>query len=416
MLVATKNLLERYRSVRAQTEALCSGLSPEDCNLQAMPETSPVKWHLAHTTWFFETFVLQASQPDYLPVQPLYGVLFNSYYNGVGEQYPRSQRGLLSRPSLDEVQAYRRQIDVEIIALLNAADHPEQSLIAERVELGLHHEAQHQELLLTDLKYCLFQNPLFPVYGANDAVAEHSQSVPLEFIDQSGGTVTIGAPGNDFAYDNESPRHDVIVQPFSIANRLVTNSEFLEFMEAGGYQNPEYWLADGWKEVTSGQLRHPLYWGKVGTDWCEYTLHGLVSLEPNMPVAHVSWYEANAYASWAQARLPTESEWENAASAVAMAGQFLEDGDFHPRAAAADTGLQQLYGHCWEWTNSAYLPYPGFSPSAGAIGEYNGKFMGNQLVLRGGSCLSAAFHIRASYRNFFYAGDRWQCTGIRLAQ
>ena len=403
-------LIEQLQTVRARTEALCAGLSPEDCNLQAMPETSPAKWHLAHTTWFFDTFVLQPFEADYHSADAVYAVLFNSYYNGIGEQYPRAQRGLLSRPALDEVLDYRAEITGRVAQLLEANAEPQ---VLARVELGLHHEAQHQELLLTDLKYSFFQNPLFPVYATASA-APARPSAPQDFIEHQGGTLEFGAAAAGFAFDNERPRHAQIVQPFRLAQRLTTNAEYLDFVADGGYTQPEFWLADGWQTISAEQWRHPLYWGRVDGEWCEYTLQGLKPLDPDAPVAHLSLFEASAYATWAGKRLPTELEWEAAAAATEVAGNFADRDRFHPEAAAP--GATQLFGDCWEWCNSAYLPYPGFAPAAGAVGEYNGKFMSNQFVLRGGSCLSAQFHIRHSYRNFFYAPDRWQCTGIRLAE
>lgn len=402
-------LIEQFRAVRARSESLCAELSAEDCSLQAMPDTSPVKWHLAHTTWFFDTFLLQPFLPGHESPNPAYAVLFNSYYNGVGEQFPRAQRSLLSRPALSEVAAYRRDIDAAVLTLLDEDPEPE---ALQRLELGLHHEAQHQELILTDLKYSLFQNPLLPAYRESAPFVVGAAPAPLGFTAYPGGTCEIGAADNGFAFDNERPRHPVIVPPFSLADRLVTNAEYLEFVDDGGYSAPHWWLADGWQEVQAQQLRHPLYWGRIDGDWYEFTLHGLQRLDPARPAAHLSLYEASAYAAWAGRRLPTEAEWELAAAGQPCRGNFLDSEALHPRPAA---GASQLFGDCWEWTNSGYLPYPGFRTAAGAVGEYNGKFMSNQFVLRGGSCLSAAFHVRATYRNFFYAPDRWQCTGIRLA-
>jgi ergothioneine biosynthesis protein EgtB len=415
-----ESLADVYATVRESTVALCAGLTPEDCNLQAMPETSPAKWHLAHTTWFFETFVLAEFSTGYLPVYPLYGVLFNSYYNGIGEQFPRAQRALLSRPTLVEVTEYREIVDAAVIRLLNDVSHSHASQIRARVELGLNHEAQHQELLLTDLKYCLFQNPLFPAYREHDELPSAAQTVPLNFIVCPGGQLETGHSGDDFCFDNELPRHVEHVAPFRLANRLLSNGEFLEFVVAGGYSNPEHWLADGWNEVQQHQWCQPLYWGLIDGQWFEYTLHGLQPLNESAPLSHISYFEAQAYAAWVGKRLPTEAEWESATRGQSVSGNLADAGQLHPQAAttvaqAGAGNILQLYGDCWEWTNSAYLPYPGYQPLVGAVGEYNGKFMSGQMVLRGGSCLSPVFHIRASYRNFFYPRDRWQCAGIRLA-
>ena len=370
--IADSGLADAFANLRASTVAMITGLTAEDCNLQAMPETSPAKWHLAHTTWFFETFVLEPFAAGYLPVNPQYRVLFNSYYNGIGAQYPRPQRGLLSRPGLEEVLAYRDIVDAAVTELLvqPQADADE---IAARVELGLHHEAQHQELLLTDLKYSLFQNPLFPAYRESAATMT-DRSVPLDWIAYSGGEAEIGHTGDSFAFDNESPRHKVLLRPFQIANRLITNGEYLEFVEQGGYDSPEYWLSDGWAELQQTQSRQPVYWGNVDGQWFEYTLHGLRPLDLHAPVAHVSQYEAQAYAAWAGKRLPTEIEWEVAAQGQPVQGSFLDSDGLQPRAVDG-AGLLQMFGDCWEWTNSAYLPYPGFRASSNALGEYNGKFM-----------------------------------------
>jgi ergothioneine biosynthesis protein EgtB len=416
--IAEHTQRERFFEVRHASIELCAGVSPEDCNLQAMPETSPLKWHLAHTSWFFETFVLLEFAADYVPVNPHYAVLFNSYYNGIGEQFPRAQRGLLSRPSLAAVLSYREQVDAAIDALLSIISHPQAARIAELVELGLHHEAQHQELMLTDLKYCLSQNPLLPVFREKVVAADTAVTKPLKFVGFNGGQVAVGAHADGFSFDNELPRHTQFLVPFALANRLVTNGEYLEFVTSGGYSNPEYWLADGWHEVQQQGWQQPLYWQQQADAWLEYTLHGLVPLDLSAPVSHLSYFEAQAYASWAGYRLPTEAEWEYAAEQAGLAAgdNFADAGLFAPQPAVAEiASVSQLFGDCWEWTNSAYLPYPGFKAPAGAVGEYNGKFMSGQMVLRGGSCLSRAFHIRSSYRNFFFPKDRWQCTGVRLA-
>jgi ergothioneine biosynthesis protein EgtB len=417
-------LAEVFAALRETTTDLCATLTPEDCNLQAMPETSPAKWHLAHTTWFFETFVLAEYSSGYLPVNPLYNVLFNSYYNGIGEQFPRPQRALLSRPTLAEVLDYRATVDVAVIELLHDAGNPDANIdkkaLRARVELGLHHEAQHQELLLTDVKYCLFQNPLLPAYRERGEQGEQSASraaAPLKFIMCRAGQVEAGYTSDGFCFDNELPRHTQYVVPFMLADRLVTNGEYLEFIEAGGYRDPEHWLADGWNEVQQQNWQQPLYWGNVDGQWLEYSLHGLQPLDESVPVSHISYYEAQAYATWAGVRLPTELEWESVAQQQRVMGNFLDADRLQPQVAARNPAgkILQLYGDVWEWTQSAYLPYPRYQPLSGTVGEYNGKFMSGQMVLRGGSCLSRLFHIRSSYRNFFYPRARWQCAGIRLA-
>ena len=418
-----ESFAEVFSALRKTSTVLCASLTAEDCNLQALPETSPVKWHLAHTTWFFETFVLGEYSADYLPVNPLYAVLFNSYYNGIGEQFPRAQRAVLSRPTLTEVLDYRATVNAAIIELLQDTAHPQRDLIQARIELGLHHEAQHQELLLTDVKYNLFQNPLFPAYrqpaeavGLSDASDSSDTIAPLRFINCQGGELETGYAGADFCFDNEQPRHIEYVAPFQLADRLVTGGEYLEFVTDGGYRNPDYWLADGWNEVQQHNWQQPLYWGNVDGQWFEYTLNGLQPLDESVPVSHLSYFEAQAYAAWAGKRLPTEAEWESVAQQQSVTGNLLDTNRLQPQLAGNAAGtIGQLYGDCWEWTQSAYLPYAGFQPSPGAVGEYNGKFMSGQMVLRGGSCLSQAFHIRSSYRNFFYPRDRWQCSGIRLA-
>jgi len=396
-----------FEHVRQRSLHLAEPLTAEDCCAQSMPDASPVKWHLAHTTWFFETFILEPREPGFRPVDPAYRVLFNSYYNGVGARHPRARRGLLTRPSLTEVQAYRAIVDARLLRLLAAA--PDDSELAALVELGLQHEQQHQELILTDVKHLLSCNPTYPAYV--DAPLPASGPVaPQAWIEFDGGLAEIGHGAQGFAFDNELPRHRQYLEPFALASRLVTNGDYLEFVEAGGYRDPSLWLSDGWDLVANGTLAAPLYWVNDGAGWHEFTLHGLLPLDPDRPVTHVSLYEADAYAHWRGARLPTEAEWEFAARDA-----MLACGDLHPRAAGS-AGLAQMFGECWQWTTSSYTPYPGFVPAAGALGEYNGKFMVNQYVLRGSSCATPHGHARASYRNFFPAGARWQFTGIRLAR
>ncbi len=371
-----------------------------------------MKWHLAHTSWFFETFVLVPGLPGYAPFDPAYRQLFNSYYVGVGERPPRPQRGLLSRPSLEEVWRYRRHVDHGVARLLERGPAPQ--LLA-LTELGLHHEQQHQELILTDLKHHFSCNPLLPAYRPAPAVPLTASARPLCFVSFEGGLVDMGHEGPGFGFDNESPRHRVWLEPFQLGERLVTEGEYLAFIEDGGYRRPALWLSEGWDACQQRQWQAPLYWRREGGAWQRYTLHGLQPVEPSAPVCHLSYYEADAYARWAGARLPTEAEWEHAARSAAHApGTWLDDARFHPAPAAP--GLSQLFGDCWEWTASAYLPYPGYRPPEGAVGEYNGKFMVNQMVLRGGSCATPRNHVRASYRNFFPAGARWQFSGVRLAR
>jgi len=401
-------LRDDFQAVRQRSLQLAAPLSGEDCCAQSMPDASPIKWHLAHTTWFFETFILEAREDGFTPFHPAFRVLFNSYYNGVGAKHPRAQRGLLTRPSLDEVKAYRADVDARMLGLLDAA--PGDAALAQLVTLGLQHEQQHQELMLTDVKHLLAQNPIAPQYDS-EAWAPGTTPPPLEFIEFDGGLVEIGHDGRGFCFDNELPRHRSYVAPFALASRLVTNGEYALFIEAGGYRDPALWLAEGWDKVACGEFTAPLYWRRQPDGgWNEFTLHGEHPLDPARPVTHLSLYEADAYARWCGARLPLEAEWEFAAR---LAG--IEGGGLHPGAAAGD-GLAQMFGACWQWTSSSYAPYPGYAPAAGAIGEYNGKFMVNQYVLRGASCATPAGHARASYRNFFPAGARWQFSGIRLAR
>jgi len=407
-----------FRRVRERSEHLCAHLERDDFNLQAVAETSPLKWHLAHTTWFFETFVLKPFLVDYTPFHPHFESLFNSYYNGIGEQHPRPRRHLLSRPTLDTVYSYRHSVDQAITALLSNLPAEHRSTIDQRITLGLHHEQQHQELMLTDIKYNLYCNPLLPIYREAKLAAGGFR--PLGFVSFDGGLVEIGHPPDDgFSYDNESPRHKTWLEPFDFADRLITNGEFRAFIADGGYQRPELWLADGWSAVQTQQWRHPLYWLERDGAPLIYTLHGTKALDENWPVTHLSFYEADAFARWFGARLPSEAEWEHVASKQPAEGQFYHDQSLHPLAPDKSydrTVIRDLFGSAWEWTASPYQPYPGYAPGPGALGEYNGKFMCNQFVLRGGSCVTPAEHIRSTYRNFFYPADRWQFTGLRLAR
>jgi ergothioneine biosynthesis protein EgtB len=439
---------------------LCEPLEIEDFVAQSMVEASPVRWHIAHTTWFFEEFLL-GREPDYRPVDPAYRHLFNSYYNTVGERTPRGARGLLTRPTVSEIMAYRERVDREVEQRLREAGGDPDRRAAEICELGIQHEQQHQELILTDLKHLLSQNPLRPAYREDAArrgdaaprndTAPRSEAAgtsaarrhahppedrePLGWVPHDGGMVRIGHEGPGFSFDNESPRHDLFLPSFALGEKLITNREYLQFMQDGGYRRPELWLDDGWAVCRAQGWGAPLYWENRDGEWFVFTLGGMRSLDPEEPVCHVSFYEADAFARWAGARLPSEAEWEWAARALPLDGNFVESGRLHPSrcasaghaapaasrqrpAAAAEErpALLQAFGDVWEWTGSPYRPYPGFRPAAGALGEYNGKFMVNQFVLRGGSAVTPSGHIRATYRNFFYPQARWQFSGIRLAR
>ena len=429
-------LASRFARLRAQTEALARPLSPEDCQAQSMPDASPVKWHLAHVTWFFEVFVLERFEAGFKPHNPAFRVLFNSYYNGVGDKHPRPQRGLLTRPSMAEVLAWRAAVDQRVLQLLQRLDEapPGDALpeILALVELGLNHEQQHQELLLTDVKHLLSLNPSDPIYAPAWPLASVAP-VRATWCGFAGGLATLGHTGDAFHFDNESPRHSHFLRPYALLNRLVTHGEWLAFVNDGGYQNPRWWLSAGWDWVNAHAIRAPLYWRQEpDASWTSFTLHGRVPLDDHTPISHISLYEADAYTRWCSAtcadfegaRLPTEFEWEAAvapaaqgAESVAMGGNFLESRALHPMPVArVREGLLQALGDVWEWTRSSYSAYPGYRPWAGAAGEYNGKFMANQYVLRGGSCATPASHIRATYRNFFPAETRWQFTGLRLAR
>ena len=404
------DLATRFRSTRSASEALAAPLSAEDACAQSMPDTSPAKWHLAHTAWFFETVVIEALEPAYRSPFDGYRVLFNSYYQGIGRQHARPSRGLLTRPSLSEILAYRHAIDARLAAHL-AADVP--PAVGALIELGIQHEQQHQELLLMDIKHLFAQHPLMPVYASTPQRPAPPSAV-LRWHEQAGGLVQIGAGPDGFAFDNERPRHRFHLAPFRLASRPVTNAEFADFIADGGYRNPLLWLADGWATVQREGWSCPAYWLPPEEGEDEFTLGGRRARQAAAPVCHISYYEADAYARWAGARLPTEQEWEHAATGVAVDGNFVECGLLHP--APAEDGQTQLYGDVWEWTASPYMPYPGFAPLAGAVGEYNGKFMANQMVLRGGCCVSPRSHLRESYRNFFYPHQRWPFTGLRLAR
>ncbi|MGH8221195.1 MAG: ergothioneine biosynthesis protein EgtB [Steroidobacteraceae bacterium] len=404
-------LLDSYGKVRRVTEALCAPLAPDDYTVQSMPDASPTKWHLAHTSWFFEEFVLQHFAPDHRCYDESWGYLFNSYYEAVGPRIARAERGLLSRPTVAQTFAYRAYVDEQMSRLLERRE--ESEALWRVVTLGLHHEQQHQELLLTDIKHAFARNPLHPPYVAPRA-APRRESPTLAFLELEGGLVEIGHAGRGFCFDNELPQHRAWIAPFRIANRLITNEEFCGFVASGGYSSPQHWLSEGWACLEREHWERPLYWG-ASLDH-EFTLAGVQELDPDAPVCHLSYYEADAFARWAGARLPSEFEWELAAAALPVRGNFVEEEHLRPLAPPVSRApLQQMFGDAWEWTRSAYAPYPGYAPPEGALGEYNGKFMVSQLVLKGGSCLSPRSHIRATYRNFFAPGARWQMSGLRLA-
>jgi ergothioneine biosynthesis protein EgtB len=402
--------------VREVSLALIVGLAPEDQVVQTMPDVSPTKWHLAHTTWFFETFLLQPAAPGYRVHDPIYGYLFNSYYEAVGARPPRAARGLLSRPTVGEILRYRAAVDDAVREWLAGVDEPRLAAAAPVIELGLHHEQQHQELLLTDIKHVLSQNPDMPVYRpaapvTRGDIRSRGWLRSEGWFDHAGGIAEIGHRGAAFAFDNESPRHRQYLQPFRLADRLVTCGRYLEFIRDDGYRRPELWLSDGWAAVNQQGWTAPLYWAEREDGGFDIlTLNGRRPLDPAEPVVHVSFYEAEAFAAWAGHRLPTEAEWEVIAGGRPVAGTFLDAGTYHPTGEGG-----HLFGDAWVWTRSAYQPYPGFRAPEGAIGEYNGKFMSGQMVLRGGSCVTPDGHVRSTYRNFFPPGARWQFTGIRLA-
>jgi ergothioneine biosynthesis protein EgtB len=412
-----KILLQRFKTVRSFTNELCETLVTEDYVIQSMPDVSPTKWHLAHTSWFFETFILSKSAKNYQSLFPQYNYLFNSYYVQVGERWTRAKRGLLSRPTVKDVYDYRKYIDELMLNFFEKSDEKLYNEFAQVVEIGIHHEQQHQELLITDIKHVFSVNPLHPVY--KEVKKNNSANIPqMKWIDFEEGIYEIGLKDDTFSYDNESPRHKEYLQGFKLANRLVTNDEYMEFINAKGYKRPELWLSEGHAAAEAEKWEAPMYWEKKDGEWWNFKLTGFEKVNPDEPVCHVSHYEADAYARWAGARLATEAEWERAAENISIEGNFVENRNFHPVPLEGNdkNSLKQMYGDVWEWTGSAYLPYPGYKTLPGALGEYNGKFMSNQMVLRGGSCATSVTHIRKTYRNFFPSNARWQFMGIRLAK
>jgi ergothioneine biosynthesis protein EgtB len=413
-------LADRYRNVRRASKAIFAPLEPEDCCIQSMPDVSPIKWHLAHTSWFFEAFVLKQALPDYRSPHPQYEYLFNSYYNTVGKQYARAQRGLLSRPTLPEVVAYRAHVDeaMERLFASQLAEESAQALLA-IIELGTHHEQQHQELMLMDIKHVFSCNPLLPVFRDDLLTTSEASVPPLKWLQYNGGLQTIGHDNSGFSFDNESPQHRAHVEPFQIADRLITCGEYLEFIEDKGYERPELWLSDGWNIVQSRGWNAPLYWLHEGNQWQIMTLGGMRDINRSEPVCHVSFYEAEAFARWMGCWLPRESAWEMVARELPRQGNFQEQDSLQPIPLVPQTDTSspaQMFGDVWEWTCSPYSPYPGYRANAGPLGEYNGKFMCNQMVLRGGSCATPSSHIRSTYRNFFPPDARWPFTGIRLTK
>ena len=407
------SLFDRLMATRRQSLELARPLSDEDQVVQANDDASPTKWHLAHTTWFFEAFLLKPFFAGYRVFDERFEYCFNSYYESVGPRHPRPKRGLLTRPSADEVRAYRDHVDDALARFVRDGDMPARALAL--IELGINHEQQHQELLLTDILSLFAAEPLKPAYaGASPGLAV-AEAVPLGFVALPGGIFEVGHDGRGFAYDNEGPRHEELIRPFKLANRCVTNAEWIAFIEDGGYVTPTLWLADGWAAVKAQGWTAPLYWEEADGAYMQMSLLGLRPVDPAAPVCHVSYYEADAFARWAGYRLPTEFEWEVAAANLPVTGRTLGDRHLRPLPAERGRGLRQMFGDVWEWTGSAYLPYPGFKAAPGAVGEYNGKFMCNQFVLRGGSCATPEGHIRRTYRNFFYPHQRWQFMGLRLA-
>ncbi|MGO8533677.1 ergothioneine biosynthesis protein EgtB [Rhizobium ruizarguesonis] len=412
--LAANDLQRLFHEVRSASEILAGPLSDADATVQSMPDASPAKWHLAHTTWFFEAMVLRPHLSGYLPYDAGFSFLFNSYYETLGARQPRPGRGMITRPSLSEILVYRKYVDAAVQKLLST---PIARDLAELVELGCHHEQQHQELLLTDILHLFAQNPLHPAYRDPAPIAVGMQaSPPLSFISFDGGLHEVGHAGPGFAFDSEGPRHQAMIEPFRLADRLVTNGEWISFIEDGGYSNSLLWLSEGWARASADNWALPLYWEKRDGQYWTMTLRGFQPVNPTAPVAHVSYFEADAYATWAGKRLPTESEWEVATRGLDVDGNFLDTTRLRPEPARPRAGLQQMFGDVWEWTRSPFTPYPRFRAAEGAVGEYNGKFMSGQFVLRGGSCLTPPGHVRASYRNFFPGHARWQFSGLRLAE
>jgi ergothioneine biosynthesis protein EgtB len=406
-----QDLSRRYREVRRLSLDIAAPLSDADACLQPMPDASPAKWHLAHTTWFFETFLLRDHVPDYRLFDASWAYLFNSYYEGEGERHPRARRGMIGRPSLDEVRAWRAAVDEALLAAID-------DLPADLIALGLNHEQQHQELMLMDLTATFAENPLHPALWKRRARPPAALAPPVRWVEGAEGLAQIGHDGGGFAFDCEAPRHKAWLHRHALADRTVTNAEWLGFMADGGYADPLLWLADGWTWLQENRIAAPLYWVQSDGGWSRFGLDGLRPLDLAEPVCHISYYEADAYARWAGARLPTEAEWESAAAAhdPAQGNQLDQAGPARPRPSLEGAGLRDLFGNVWEWTGSAFLPYPGFAPAQGAVGEYNGKFMCSQMVLRGGCCATPRGHVRASYRNFFYPHQRWMFSGLRLAR
>ena len=409
-------LISRFKSVRDFSMDLVEPLETEDFVVQAMTNTSPTKWHLAHVSWFFETFLLEKVYDDYESLHPQYSYIFNSYYLQTGEPHTRSKRGLLTRPTVQEVFEYREYVNEQVLQFLEDATEEQLAEFGPVIEIGNNHEQQHQELIITDFKYLFSQNPLYPIYKKTDQ-PKSDHVPPLSWVSFEEGIYEVGNAGDEFTYDNEHPKHRRFLEAFEIADRLITNGEFMEFMQDDAYNRSELWLDDGWATVNENGWKAPLYWVQKEGEWYNFTLSGLRKVDPNEPVTHVSYYEADAFARWAGARLATEGEWETAAGEKPYNGNFVEQGNFHPRPLQEEgEGIKQLYGDVWEWTKSSYDAYPGYKPLPGALGEYNGKFMSSQYVLRGGSCATSQTHIRKTYRNFFYPDARWQFNGIRLAR